>query len=89
MIPYKNDVVHLKFVAINKNISNLYPRIYPILGYLLQLCHNHIYIYIYICHEDIQKTLTKTLTHIYTCSANQGTGFYMITASVTKELKVH
>ena len=33
MIPYKNDVVHLKFVAIHKNTSKLYSKIYPILGY--------------------------------------------------------
>ena len=33
MIPYKNDVDHLKFVAIHKNISKLYSKTYPIFGY--------------------------------------------------------
>ena len=33
MLPNKNDVVHLKFVAIHKSISKLHSKIYPILGY--------------------------------------------------------
>ena len=43
MIPYKNDVAHLKFVAIDKNISNLYPRIYPALGYYSFATTTHTY----------------------------------------------
>ena len=45
MIPCKSDVAHLKFVAMDKNISNLYPRIYPPLGYYSFATTTYIYIY--------------------------------------------